>query len=292
MIPTIGRSELRRAVDTALAQSIPPFQVIVVADTADQIDVPESPSVRVLRVGPRAGGNVARQQGIYAAETAYVALLDDDDEWLPNHLANFAELVRSSGHSEDSDWIFSSPVIARYSDGASDEVWPSEAISRAESIAQYLFRKHKVRGGIGFAQASTLVFPRSLGIEIPFNPGFKFHQDVGWLNQISKDMPEVELLQPAEPAVIHHISAGGVSKSITAPKSIAWAVENLDPEDKRTIGDFISVHSMQAAKNQASLNEMFRTLRTAHKLGKPGIPSTIYSVALTGRVALGKIGRH
>lgn len=88
VIPTCNRGDyLREAVQSALAQTIEIREVIVVDDASDSDPRPEladlGDKVKVHRLPERSGANVARNLGIELARGRWVALLDDDDIWLP-----------------------------------------------------------------------------------------------------------------------------------------------------------------------------------------------------------------
>ena len=90
VIPTFDRaSVLPRALDSVVRQTRSPAEVIVVDDgsTDDTADLVERrfPSVRLLRQVNR-GVSAARNRGIEASESEWIALLDSDDEWWPRKL--------------------------------------------------------------------------------------------------------------------------------------------------------------------------------------------------------------
>lgn len=91
VIPTFNRQQLlRRALDSVTAQTRPPDQIIVVDDgstdeTAEMITT-HFPSVHYLQQA-QSGVSAARNRGITAAQGDWIALLDSDDEWLPDKLA-------------------------------------------------------------------------------------------------------------------------------------------------------------------------------------------------------------
>lgn len=103
VIPTRNRAALLgRALDSALLQTYAPLEVIVVSDGSE--DETESfmreaenahKNVRFLSYFPGQGGNHARNVGIQAARGAWVAFLDDDDEWLPDKLRLQMELAKT-----------------------------------------------------------------------------------------------------------------------------------------------------------------------------------------------------
>jgi len=82
---TLGRRQamLMEAVESVRAQSFGDWEYIVVDDGS--FSVPDIEGVRVLRVTHR-GLGAARNAGLAAASGDAIALLDDDDVWLPHHL--------------------------------------------------------------------------------------------------------------------------------------------------------------------------------------------------------------
>jgi glycosyltransferase involved in cell wall biosynthesis len=95
VIPTYNRVRfVGRAIRSALAQTYSDIEVVVVDDgstddTQTQIEslAQADERVRYLRHEANRGAQAARNTGIRAARGRYIALLDSDDEWLPNKLA-------------------------------------------------------------------------------------------------------------------------------------------------------------------------------------------------------------
>ena len=100
VIPTFNRAALVcRAVESALAQELPPDEVIVVDDgssdgTAEAL-ARFGERVRCLRQA-NAGVAAARNAGVRAASSDWIALLDDDDVWLPGHLARMRKAIAAT----------------------------------------------------------------------------------------------------------------------------------------------------------------------------------------------------
>lgn len=81
---------LGRAVESVLAQTLPPAEVIVVDDASDdatpQVIAALPPSVKRIFLPENRGAGSARNAGWNAATQEFVAFLDADDAWHPKKL--------------------------------------------------------------------------------------------------------------------------------------------------------------------------------------------------------------
>ncbi|MHA2378831.1 MAG: glycosyltransferase family 2 protein [Candidatus Thorarchaeota archaeon] len=97
-------STLERALDSVLSQTLLPEKIIVVDDRSDDntLDIIQSyvqkhPGLFVVVRGPGKGAGAARQAGLKAVETDYVALLDSDDWYTPRALETLNRYVDETG---------------------------------------------------------------------------------------------------------------------------------------------------------------------------------------------------
>lgn len=80
---------LGEAIDSALGQTVPPLEVVVVDDGSDDrtAEVARAFGERVrCHSQPQGGIGAARNRGVELARGEYIAFLDSDDIWLPRKL--------------------------------------------------------------------------------------------------------------------------------------------------------------------------------------------------------------
>ena len=106
VVPTRGTKpeQLDRALRSVLAQTLPPYEIIVVVDgdaqKAASIRPPPGPcKIAVLALGQPSNGRpgLVRNRGCGAARGDWVAFLDDDDVWAPDKLRLQLEAMRGDG---------------------------------------------------------------------------------------------------------------------------------------------------------------------------------------------------
>lgn len=101
IIPTYNRAEtVRRSIDSALAQSYRPLEVIVVDDGSTDATrgVLEAYGDRIRPVYQANGGpSVARNTGAAGAQGEFIAFLDSDDTWKPEKIARQVALMQAGG---------------------------------------------------------------------------------------------------------------------------------------------------------------------------------------------------
>jgi glycosyltransferase involved in cell wall biosynthesis len=97
VIPTYNRAAwVTRAIDSVLAQSLPPARIVVVDDGSTDATSAVLDAYRdrcdVLRID-NAGPQVARNFGVRRCDSVWIAFLDDDDVWRPDHLRGLMALA-------------------------------------------------------------------------------------------------------------------------------------------------------------------------------------------------------
>lgn len=98
IIPTYNRPQLLlRAVNSALAQTIKDFEVVVVDDCSKEpVDLPEHSRLKIIRLSKNQGGSAARNIGMKEAKGKLITFLDDDDELLPDMAERSVKALKTS----------------------------------------------------------------------------------------------------------------------------------------------------------------------------------------------------
>lgn len=195
VIPTKNRIDATlRCLKSVKNQTLLPFEIILIDDgsTDDTYTVikKEFPEIKILRNSVSKGGAVARNQGADLATGEFVAFLDSDDEWLPDHLSN---------------------KIRRINETAADAAFGNFLLVKGNKEAEIVFKAdYPTKGNIGDlilsaerfdARTSTFVFKREAFLKVKFDENLKKHQDwdlaINFDNQFKwckDDNPSVRIL--------------------------------------------------------------------------------------------------
>ncbi len=204
VVPTRARPHLvGRAVMSALGQTETRLEVIVVLDgpdpaTLEVLERFDDPRIRVVTLEASEGAQVARNFGIASATAPWVALLDDDDEWLPGKLAAQLRLATSSTYPLP---VVSCRLIGRTKRGSL--VRPRRLPRRGEPLSDYLAIRHQVVHGEGLLLTSTLLAPTELFRRVPFEPAVRRFQDFDWVLRAAA-VPGVGVEGVEEPLCVWH----------------------------------------------------------------------------------------
>ena len=198
IIPTYNRKHtLPRALDSVLAQSFQPFEIIVIDDgstdgTFEWI-ISEYPSIKLIEPfnGPKPlkgyspnGVSAARNAGTKVAKGDWIALLDSDDEWLPDKLAKQVQALK-----ENPEILFCH----------TNEIW----IRHGVRVNQ--MKKHQKYGGMIFEKCldicrispSSSLFHKSILDDIGlFDEKLKVCEDYDLWLRISAKYPVLFLDEP------------------------------------------------------------------------------------------------
>jgi glycosyltransferase involved in cell wall biosynthesis len=157
LIPTFDRpGRLRRAVDSALAQTHRDSEVVVIDDgSPTPVRLPSDPRLRVLVLDRNRGHCAARNVGLSDARGRYVTCLDDDDTLSPQHLEVALEALSATDLPGPVAAITGLETVGE--DGAVAERRLPPTLPRGR-----LYSLEEPPPGTSFAVRNTLVVDRDL----------------------------------------------------------------------------------------------------------------------------------
>lgn len=225
VIPTRNRPDLVvRAVGSALAQTYPGLEVVVVVDGPDAGTVAalnavtlNDPRVRVIALEESVGGAEARNMGVRAARGKWVALLDDDDEWLPRKIE--MQMAQAAINGD-----YRTLIVCKYicrGTGAEDRIRPRRLPRQDEAICEYMFDI------LCYFQTSTFFCSRSLLLEVPFRKAMPGFQDIDWFLRVNSH-PRVRLIALPEVLSVYYApeERQTITSSLAWEKRLAWGQAN------------------------------------------------------------------
>lgn len=280
VIPTTGRSSLQRAVESALNQTLPPMEVIVVVDGPECRRTDSWPdAVRVLFTGGGRGGNWARQMGIDEASGEAIALLDDDDYWLLTKLKTQAALYRELEASGGCP-VIGSAMLEIDPDGKNQSTLPKRFPRAGETIAEYLFVRRRITYGETVVNSSMLMAPRRLFMNVPLDSRWAVHQDWDWLARVS-GRSDLRFAMVTTPQLVHlrHGPGASISRAGRWAVSEEWAHTQLHPNSARQFGDLLLTVTVPAALDADNRRAAWRLAFLAIRRGRPGWPALAFGAA-------------
>lgn len=178
VVPVFNRADvLGTALASVLAQTEQDFE-IVVADDGSRDD----PAAVIARLGDtrirclrqeNKGGGAARNLGIDSARGRFIAFLDSDDVFLPNHLATMRRLLEGTANTAG----YARMIVDR---GDRKQILkPPRAIRANEDMAAYLLCDR------GFVPTITTVAPAELARNIRYHENLREAEDTDFAVRLS-----------------------------------------------------------------------------------------------------------
>lgn len=281
---------MRRAVESAMAQVCPPVEILVVVDGGSPASlrvasVLEGTSARVISTARRVGGGAARNLGVKSAQADWIALLDDDDWWLPIKLKMQLEVLGGLVDFTRPPVVFHSMYV-HYVDRPV-KVIPQRGPARAESVGDYLFLRRGLRLQHGEVQTSTLLVPRRLLLACPFAEQLPIHQDWDWLLRAVAPPHCAQIHWLPEPLAHWHRDSPGpsVSRHGHLEDSLSWAHSQAHQLSTHAKAGFLLCAALPEALARRNYRQVLSLLRLAVLWGPPRLIDAAGGLYLIARQA-------
>ena len=141
-----------------------------------------------------------------------MALLDDDDLWVPSKLE-----AQLAGHDPTERTLLACAVRPT----TRDAVWPSSPPSEFADLSEFFFVRRGVSQG-GYLQTSGLVCPTWLTRECPFDESLPILQDIDWVLRLVKEH-DASLSFDPRPLVVYETGNESVSSRPRVDACRQWA---------------------------------------------------------------------
>jgi glycosyltransferase involved in cell wall biosynthesis len=204
-----------RALTSALQQTVPPHEVIVVDDgSTDRTEqaVREHPGVTYVRQ-INSGVSAARNVGIGMATGTWVALLDADEEWLPQKTERQLRLLH-----EHSDVVWAACNCERIDRTGRHSLVPAGGYPRTPSgdVVPYF---ESVIAGFSYT-TSALLIKRSVFDEVGrFDEGLRISGDRDFLWRLALQFPR--LAYDREASLIWHAATPNSITKVSKERSVS-----------------------------------------------------------------------
>src|ERR1700761_2428511 len=193
VIPVFNRADvLGRALQSVLAQRFQDFEIVVVDDGSSDdpgavIDAIGDARIRYVRQ-QNGGGAAARNRGFDEARGRFVALLDSDDRFLPQHLENMHRLLDGT-----SGVVGYAKMVVDRGDGVT-LLKPPRAIRAGEHMATYLLCDR------GFVPTITIAVASQTARRVRYSEGWRFAEDADFAIRLFLDGNEFRMIE--EPGAV------------------------------------------------------------------------------------------
>ena len=214
IIPTLGRPELLRALASVHAQSVTPERVLLVDDSPGGADQSlDRLGVDVVRTTGHCGAAAARNVGMSLSDTDFIAFLDDDDEWLPDHLLNALQAF----HTDPELDVYG--CAARVLTGGAERMQPAVPY-RGGGLENHFYGRAVWRGRSRRIVTPGLVARRWV-TSVRMDETLVSSEDTWWLLTLERQGAVIRQ-SPAVEVVVHAMGERTASR-INDQSTVEWA---------------------------------------------------------------------
>jgi glycosyltransferase involved in cell wall biosynthesis len=256
------------------------LEVIVVLDGEDPDTIAAlerltDSRLHIISLSKPVGGAQARNIGVQSAHGDWIALLDDDDEWLPQKLER---QIASASSVTVQFPVVCAAYIARSAEG--DSPFGRREPLSGEPVSEYMFCRRSFSYGENALATSVLLAPRALMLSVPFDPNLRRHQDWDWALR-ALNTAGTGLYYIAEELSIYHMSDGltRLSGQNNWKESLAWCRDRKELFTPKALSFFIVTECINGARQtNASWKDICSLLLAFWREGQPTFRSSLLAL--------------
>ncbi|MCD8283491.1 MAG: glycosyltransferase family 2 protein [Opitutae bacterium] len=224
VIPLYNKEKhIAGTIKSVLEQFFRDFEIVVVNDgsTDDSLKVAKSIQDSRIRIISKSNGGVssARNRGIAEAKNEWIALLDADDAWLPNHLENLAKAISLFPEHKVFFTGFTRDVRPDYTPWCKNFAVPVENYFKLANSGKVMF-------------SSSSAFHASIAMEMPmFREDLTRGEDIDLWTRLAKKYVPV-LVGEVSAIYFHCAENRATMRSRVLEKSMIWHVKISQISDK------------------------------------------------------------
>ncbi len=256
VLPTMGRPEVLRALESVRGQTHGEVRTVVVLDDPSREDFVRGVLEKELLIVTqgRTGGANARNVGLRVAATEFVAFLDDDDWWEPDKVSAQVRVLVDNG----GDLSFTGTYFHEVE--GSIRILPGRPQGPDETVASYLVGRPGLKHGDGYIQTSSILGRTELLQRVGWDPELPKHQD--WDLVIRLDDEGSRFTCVPQPLVhVQQGSIGSISRTSNWRASRVWLDRHEDQLSSRARGDFVATQILRAAASALDARGLMAALR-------------------------------
>ncbi|WP_163527370.1 glycosyltransferase family 2 protein [Halobacillus ihumii] len=235
VIPTYNRGHLiDRTIKSVLNQTYTNFELLIVDDasqdnTSEVVSSYKDERIRYIRLENNSKGTKPRNIGIKQSKGKFIALLDSDDEWVPNKLESQLSFIDQ--YKEESFLCFTDVIFKR---NEVEKFSMNNPIKDSEDIMDYI-----LLGG-NCVQTSTYMFPSELGKRVLFGLNIKKHQD--WDFCLRLQQQGAKFISLSEPLSIYNVDERGdrIANNSKYKLSLEWLNKVSDQLSEQSYYAFLA----------------------------------------------------
>jgi glycosyltransferase involved in cell wall biosynthesis len=244
VIPLYNKEpHVKRSVSSVLGQSFSDFELIIINDASTDNSVKEvlkfnDKRIQLLhRSEPGNGGYKARNLGIEKANGQWIALLDADDEWFPEHLE---KLYKLSGRYSEINFMSCGSILKKGNQGRINLYYlrhrakGPHIINLKEYLINVLQKSQPVNSSIACIKSTSPVamnlFP--IGEEVKRNGDLYawlkllcFHREMAWSNHLGATIHRdstnmITTTAPGSPYLFSRVKNNELSAKLNADEKL------------------------------------------------------------------------